>query len=473
MAGGFVVRVDQGSGLAELLGRQGAVADGGMGQQLFEPPNVAGWPLGAAWFSTGTMLARTNFAATLAASQKVFLAATLAPLARSPQALLDAMLDARHAGAARLSAAAGADVVPAPPPGPWTGSDEATQHPGRGSCSPPRRLCRVSTRLEEHHGSFSTTFHPPRRCRPSRSGLPRLRSSPRSREAQGIRTRNLVVVYLGGGNDALNTLISYRDAAYYSRRPTIAVPAGQVLQVGTDAAGQALGLHPRLGGLLNIFNEGRLALVQRTGYANSSRSHFEGGRHLGHGQPASSTGSGWLGRYLDTLPRPLDALAAWNTTAETPRALISANKSACRRSRTRHLHASRARTAAPRRMQERTAAQIDGVAIRRPASASRVREQHRARSDRDARSRGAGDVVHADGRVSQQRLRAGVAHRRGRDVRGIGSRVFWLQTGGYDTHAGQGGGGGGGYANLMGTLGDGLWAFYSDLRTRGCRRHDA
>ena len=41
-----------------------------MGQQLFEPPNVGGWPLGADWFSTGTMLARTNFAATLAASQK-------------------------------------------------------------------------------------------------------------------------------------------------------------------------------------------------------------------------------------------------------------------------------------------------------------------------------------------------------------------------------------------------------------------
>jgi len=41
-----------------------------MGMQLFEPPNVGGWPLGTGWFSTGTMLARTNFAATLAASQK-------------------------------------------------------------------------------------------------------------------------------------------------------------------------------------------------------------------------------------------------------------------------------------------------------------------------------------------------------------------------------------------------------------------
>src|SRR5262245_47852871 len=142
-------------------------------------------------------------------------------------------------------------------------------------------------------------------------------------QAQGIPSRRLVVVYLGGGNDALNTLISYQDPSYYSRRPSIAVPAGQVLQVGADAAGRALGLHPSLDGLLNVFNDGHLALVQRTGYPNSSRSHFEAGDIYGTGFPDATTGSGWLGRYLDTLPRPLDALAAWNTTGETPRALIS------------------------------------------------------------------------------------------------------------------------------------------------------
>jgi len=51
-------------------------------------------------------------------------------------------------------------------------------------------------------------------------------------------------------------------------------------------------------------------------------------------------------------------------------------------------------------------------------------------------------------------------------VRGIGSRVFWVQTGGFDTHAGQGAAGGH-YGNLMGTLGDGLGAFYSDVRNQG------
>jgi uncharacterized protein (DUF1501 family) len=51
-------------------------------------------------------------------------------------------------------------------------------------------------------------------------------------------------------------------------------------------------------------------------------------------------------------------------------------------------------------------------------------------------------------------------------VKGVGSRVYWVQTGGFDTHAQQGGSGGA-YGNLMGTLGDGLWAFYSDMRNTG------
>ena len=42
-----------------------------------------------------------------------------------------------------------------------------------------------------------------------------------------------------------------------------------------------------------------------------------------------------------------------------------------------------------------------------------------------------------------------------------------MQTGGYDTHSGQGAAGGGAYATLMGTLGDGLLAFYNDLRNQG------
>ena len=284
-------------------------------------------------------------------------------------------------------------------------------------------------------------------------------------QAQGIPSRRLVVVYLGGGNDALNTLVSYQDPAYYSRRPTIAIPAGQVLQVGTDAGGRALGLHPRLGGLLNVFNEGRLALVQRTGYTNSSRSHFEATDIWGTANPQSSTGSGWLGRYLDTLPRPLDALAAWNTTGETPRALLSGQSGVpAIPNATSYTYASPNRGSVA--LEERAAAQA--MAANRAAGRPHL-------AFVNSTSRGAIETLD---RVAQARSYTptvaypnngfGLALRTvaGAIVRGIGSRVFWVETGGYDTHAGQGAGGGA-YGNLMGTLGDGLSAFYSDVRNQG------
>ena len=55
-----------------------------MGQQLFEPPDVAGWALGQSWFSTGAMLARMNFASTLAANQKFKLATAAAGATEQP-----------------------------------------------------------------------------------------------------------------------------------------------------------------------------------------------------------------------------------------------------------------------------------------------------------------------------------------------------------------------------------------------------
>ncbi|HEV3139896.1 MAG TPA: hypothetical protein VGY57_05250, partial [Vicinamibacterales bacterium] len=76
--------------------------------------------------------------------------------------------------------------------------------------------------------------------------------------AQGAHARNLVVLYLSGGNDSLSMVMPYNDPFYSSRRPTLSVPGGQVLQLGTDSSRVALGLHPRLGGLKQIFDQGRL-----------------------------------------------------------------------------------------------------------------------------------------------------------------------------------------------------------------------
>jgi uncharacterized protein (DUF1800 family) len=64
-----------------------------MGMQLFEPPNVGGWPTAGAWFSTATMLARSNFGSSLVAGQKPQLAASLASAGQTASGLLAAMLD--------------------------------------------------------------------------------------------------------------------------------------------------------------------------------------------------------------------------------------------------------------------------------------------------------------------------------------------------------------------------------------------
>lgn len=63
-----------------------------MGQALFEPPDVNGWALGANWFGTGSMLARMNFASSLAGNQKFNLGRDAAPYRSSPDRLLDYLL---------------------------------------------------------------------------------------------------------------------------------------------------------------------------------------------------------------------------------------------------------------------------------------------------------------------------------------------------------------------------------------------
>jgi len=60
-----------------------------MGQELLEPPSVAGWGLGQSWFSTGAMLARMNFGSTLAANQKFNLASAAAASRSSSRGVVD------------------------------------------------------------------------------------------------------------------------------------------------------------------------------------------------------------------------------------------------------------------------------------------------------------------------------------------------------------------------------------------------
>ena len=96
-----------------------------MGQELLEPPNVAGWVLGRSWFSTGAMLARMSFASALAFNQKFALATAAAGARSSPGALVDFLTarlttDLETGVYGDLVSYAGAGAA-------WTGTDSQLQ----------------------------------------------------------------------------------------------------------------------------------------------------------------------------------------------------------------------------------------------------------------------------------------------------------------------------------------------------------
>ena len=284
--------------------------------------------------------------------------------------------------------------------------------------------------------------------------------------AQGAAVRNLIVLYLSGGNDALSTLVPYNDPFYYSRRGSIAVPAGSVLQIGTDSSGATLGLHPRLTGLRQIFNQGALALIQRTGYDNQSRSHFQGTDIWSTANPANSTGLGWVGRYLDSLPSPVDPLVGWNTTRDLPR-VLQANRVAVPAIPNAAQYSFNSPNTGVEALAERGAAiRINShVPVDRPEVAFVYSSAQAAMATLDRVAQVATYTPAGYPNTPFGQAMRAVA---GAMVRGIGTKVFYVTTGGFDTHSGQGVNQvNGSYYNLMGTLNDGLLAFYNDIRNQG------
>ena len=285
--------------------------------------------------------------------------------------------------------------------------------------------------------------------------------------AQGAASRNLVVLDLTGGNDGLSMLVPYTDSAYYSRRPTLGISAGSVLQVGSDSSGKALGLHPKLTGLKDIFNQGRLALIQRVGYENSSRSHFFGADIWSTANPSNSAGNGWVGRYLATLPPPLDPLVAWNTTGDTPHALLSSAVPVASIPSVSGYAFNSPNSGSDATLERAAATSIAShVPVDKPhvAFVSASVQAAMATLDRVAAVGSYKPTVAYPTNGFGQALQA-IA---GAMAKGTGTKVFWVQTGGFDTHASQDTNTDtGAYVKLMVTLNDGLTAFYNDLKNQG------
>lgn len=133
--------------------------------------------------------------------------------------------------------------------------------------------------------------------------------------------RVLVLIQLAGGNDGLNTLVPYADPAYEKARPGIGIPKGQVLKLN-----DSVGLHPSLAGMRELYDEGKLSIVQGVGYPNPDRSHFRSMDIWQSAQPLNENPrDGWLGRALewqfDRQPALAEALSLG--TDKLPLAFVS------------------------------------------------------------------------------------------------------------------------------------------------------
>jgi uncharacterized protein (DUF1501 family) len=110
--------------------------------------------------------------------------------------------------------------------------------------------------------------------------------------------RVLVLIYLNGGNDGLNTVIPLDQySEYISLRSNIAIPENLVLPLNSN---DVTGFHPSMSGLRDLYNEGKLSIIHSVSYPNPSQSHFRSTDILMTAVDSDKTElTGWSGRYLE------------------------------------------------------------------------------------------------------------------------------------------------------------------------------
>ena len=127
----------------------------------------------------------------------------------------------------------------------------------------------------------------------------------------------LVVVQLTGANDYMNTVIPYSNPLYHDNRPTVGIADENVLTIDKD-----LGFNPAAAPLKDLYDQGKLALINGVGYPNPNRSHFRSMDICHTCEPGRVATEGWLGRAIRDLdPRGENVLTGLNLGRGLPRAM--------------------------------------------------------------------------------------------------------------------------------------------------------
>jgi uncharacterized protein (DUF1501 family) len=281
--------------------------------------------------------------------------------------------------------------------------------------------------------------------------------------ADGTPTRPtnpiLVMVQLDGGNDGLNTIVPYTDPVYYDSRPELAIPKAQVLPVSATH-----GFHPALTKLRPLFESGQLAVIPGAGYPGANRSHFRSIEIWHTAAPDKIIAEGWLGRYLDTLTPPsANPLETMNLARSLPKAFASDHSSVPSvPNLSVYNYQTDPKALGDARALVQTFSKINShVPIDRPYLGliqngldDAYQTMDQLQTTRDYQP----SVEYpAEPFAEALKLVAQVI------VNDLGTRIFYVQIGGFDTHANQPEE----HAELLTRVGDGLAAFYADVKNAG------
>ncbi len=328
--------------------------------------------------------------------------------------------------------------------------------------------------------------------------VPALLRNPFVRQAfaETIGDRYFISVYLDGGNDGFNTVIPVDDggatlrAAYDVARVTgtdginLTPAALAATLIGTDpGSGAQLALHPALTGFKQLYDLGKLAVIQGAGYPLPNLSHDTSRVAWESGMlPGQSTGTGWLGRYLAANYSGSD-IPGICIRSEVPGEFRQNATSVLAAHRLRYLQfpydggygddSDRKRDAFNALYQGAAAA---GLPIAEYVGSSGIAtllatESYAGLHDLYLSDRAAFNQAYDDldeGLGYNLREAAKVIHGIASGVPNVNARLMEVATGGYDTHSDQGSTTPDGHHwQLLGEVGNSLKLFYDDCADMG------
>lgn len=113
-----------------------------------------------------------------------------------------------------------------------------------------------------------------------------------------VSDRVLVIIQLNGGNDGINMVVPLDQYSNLSKaRSNVLLDETKVLKLNGT---MKTGLHPKMTGLQQMFNNGIVSAIQGIGYPQPSFSHFRATDiWMSASDSDKMVATGWMGRYLD------------------------------------------------------------------------------------------------------------------------------------------------------------------------------